>query len=212
MQGCLQRTLSRRNANEGERAMNPQISFNQRAGNQALVIDFLSQIERHAMDSLIDYLLASDYFKAPASTRFHNVFEGGLCQHSINVTREFSKENARWQKPLPQDSVLICGLLHDLCKVGMYKETSRGYEKVKEFPKGHGKLSVSRIEKYIKLTPAENDVITCHMALFSAYQIKEITAWDLHKAIIRTPHVQIFAAIDMMDSKRKVDESYSRRT
>jgi len=163
------------------------------------------------MESLIDSLLFSDYFTAPASTRYHNVFEGGLCQHSLNVTREFSKENDKWVKPLPQDSVILCGLLHDLCKVGAYTETARGYKKVEDFPKGHGKLSVARIEEHIKLTPAENDVITCHMALFSAYQIKEITAWDLHKAIIRTPHVQVFAAIDMMDSKRKVEVSRSRR-
>jgi len=180
--------------------------------NKLNVLDSLGMVRRQGIDELIDYLEKSDYFKAPASTRFHNVFEGGLCQHSINVTREFSKENSKWKNPLPQDSVIISGLLHDLCKVEMYKETSRGYEKVKEFPKGHGKLSVARIEEHIKLSQPEKDVILFHMGLFSAYQIKEFTAWDLHKAIIRTPHVQVFAAIDMMDSKRKVEEPYSRRT
>ena len=180
--------------------------------NKLNVLDSLGMVRRQGIDELIDYLEKSDYFKAPASTRFHNVFEGGLCQHSINVTREFSKENSKWKNPLPQDSVIISGLLHDLCKVEMYKETSRGYEKVKEFPKGHGKLSVARIEEHIKLSQPEKDVILFHMGLFSAYQIKEFTAWDLHKVIIRTPHVQVFAAIDMMDSKRKVEEPYSRRT
>src|SRR5450759_3668658 len=128
----------------------PLLSINRLVDNQAQVIDFLSLIERPGMDSLIDYLLASDYFKAPASTRFHNVFDGGLCQHSINVTREFSKENACWQKPLPQDSVILCGLLHDLCKIDTYIETARGYEKKKDIPKGHGRLSVARIEQFVK--------------------------------------------------------------
>jgi hypothetical protein len=179
--------------------------------NRATIIDLLSMIERQGMESLIDSLLFSDYFTAPASTRYHNVFEGGLCQHSLNVTREFSKENDKWVKPLPQDSVILCGLLHDLCKVGAYTETARGYEKVKDFPKGHGALSAARIEKRIKLTQPEKDVILFHMGFFSAYQIKEFTAWDLHKAIMRTPQVQVFAAIDMMDSKRKVEAAPSRR-
>jgi hypothetical protein len=106
---------------------------------------------------------------------------------------------------------MISGLLHDLCKVGAYIENSRGYEKVKDFPKGHGKLSVARIEEHIKLTQPEKDLVLFHMALFSAYQIKEFTAWDLHKAIMRTPQVQVFAAIDMMDSKRKVEGPQWRR-
>jgi len=183
--------------------MNPQFSFNQRAGNQALVIDFLSQIERPAMDSLIDYLLASDYFKAPASTRFHNVFEGGLCQHSINVTREFSKENAKWQKPLPQDSVLICGILHDLCKVGTYKETCRGYEKVKELPGGHAKISISQASEFIELTPVETSIILYHMGLFGAYLDHEFTPWSMYKAIAANPIIQVFAAIDQADARHK---------
>jgi hypothetical protein len=171
--------------------------------NKLNVLDSLGIVRRQGIDELIDYLEKSDYFKAPASTRFHNVFKGGLCQHSINVTREFSKENACWQKPLPQDSVILCGLLHDLCKIDTYIETARGYEKKKDIPKGHGRLSVARIEQFVKLTEPEKDIILFHMALFSAYQIKEFTAWDLHKAIIRTPQVQVFAAIDMMDSKRR---------
>lgn len=195
-------------------ALRTQLSFNQRVDvelNQAQVIDCLSLIERPGMDSLIDYLFESDYFKAPASTRYHSVFSGGLCLHSLNVTREFSKENMKWQKPLPQDSVIISGLLHDLCKVGAYRETSRGYEKVKG-PKGHGKLSVSRIEEHIKLTQPEKDIILFHMGLFGIFEFKEHDTLALHKAIMRTPQVQLFAAIDMADSKRKItDTIYSRR-
>jgi len=168
-------------------------------------------IERPGINSLLDYLLESDYFTAPASTRYHNVFKGGLCQHSLNVTREFSKENVRWLKPVPQDSVFICGLLHDLCKVGAYAETTRGYEKVKDLPKGHARLSISRATKFIELTPVELDIILYHMGLFRAYLDHEFTVWALHKAIIGTPQVQAFAAIDIADSRRRVDDLHSRR-
>jgi len=178
----------------------PQVAPNQ---NQETVIFLLQTIKRPGIDSLLDYLLESDYYRAPASTRYHHVFKGGLCQHSLNVTREFSKENAKWEKPIPQDSVVICGLLHDLCKVGAYAGTTRGYEKVKDLPKGHARLSISRVTKFIKLTPVELDIILYHMGLFGAYLDHEFTAWALHKAIIGTPQVQAFAAVDLADSKRK---------
>jgi len=72
------------------------VKYCNREANQAIIIDLLSMIKRPGMENIIDYLLTSGYFTAPASTRYHNVFEGGLCQHSLNVTRDFSKENARW--------------------------------------------------------------------------------------------------------------------
>src|SRR5665647_194808 len=194
--------------------LNTNFSFNQHVdveSNEITAVDLLSLIERPGMDSLIDYLLTSDYFTAPASTRYHNVFEGGLCQHSLNVTREFSKENAKWQKPLPQDSVVICGLLHDLCKVGAYIETDYGCASVKG-QKRHAMLSISRINEHIQLTQQEDDIIRYHMGLFGIFTYHEHDTLKIHKAISRTPYVQIFAAIDMADSKRKADATQRRRT
>jgi len=189
------------------------LSFNQHVdveSNQTLTIDFLGLVKRQGMDSLINYLQNSNYFTSPASTRYHNVFEGGLCQHSLNVTREFSAENTKWQKPLPQDSVILCGLLHDLCKVGAYIETDKGYESVKG-PKGHATRSISKIKEYIELTPREDDIIRFHMGTFGIYSYREHTVFALHQAVVRTPLCQIFAAIDQADSKRKTDATQSRR-
>ena len=195
--------------------LNTTFSFNRDVdtdSNEIAVCDLLSLIKRPGIESLVDYLMTSDYFTAPASTRYHNSFTGGLCLHSFKVMKMFSEENKLWQKPLPQDSVIICGLLHDLCKVGAYTETARGYKKVEDFPKGHGKLSVARIEEHIKLTQPEKDIILYHMGLFGIYTYHESSAWALHKAIVVTPQVQAFAAVDMADSKRKADAAQSRGT
>jgi 23S rRNA maturation-related 3'-5' exoribonuclease YhaM len=177
----------------------PQVDINQ---NQETVIFLLQTIQRPGIESLIDYLLESDYFLTVASTRYHNSYPGGLCQHSLSVMRMFQAENKLWEKPLPQDSVIICGLLHDLCKVGAYTKTAHGYEKVKGL-KGHGKLSVSRIEERIKLISVEKDIVLFHMGLFGIFEYKEHDTLAIHRAIVRTPQVQIFAALDMADSKRK---------
>ena len=90
--------------------------------NQDTSIFLLQTIKRPGIASLIDYLCDSDYFIAPASTRFHNSFPGGLCLHSLNLVHAFSAANKQLLKPLPPDSVVICGLLHDLCKSHTFRQ------------------------------------------------------------------------------------------
>jgi 23S rRNA maturation-related 3'-5' exoribonuclease YhaM len=177
----------------------PQVNINQ---NQETVIFLLQTIQRPGIDSLIDYLLNSDYFTTVASTRYHNSFSGGLCLHSLNVMFAFDEANKKLSAPVSGDSVVICGLLHDLCKVNAYVKTDKGYESVKGL-KGHATLSISRIKEHINLTQHEDDIIRYHMGLFGIFTYREHDTLKIHKAIMRTPQVQIFAALDMADSKRK---------
>jgi len=99
--------------------------------NQDTSIFLLQTIKRPGIESLLNYMLESDYFNAPASTLFHNSFPGGLCLHSLNLVHAFNDANKQLLNPLPLDSVVICGLLHDLCKVNAYFETDTGYESIK---------------------------------------------------------------------------------
>jgi len=66
--------------------------------NKDLSLSFLRSVKRPGVENLIRYLYNSDYFTAPASTRYHNNFPGGLCLHSLKVMRMFSEENKLWVK------------------------------------------------------------------------------------------------------------------
>ena len=46
-------------------------------------------ITRDGADKFLDWLIKTDFFIAPASTKFHSAFEGGLCKHSINAYKRF---------------------------------------------------------------------------------------------------------------------------
>lgn len=48
-------------------------------------------IKRDGINDLMDWLGSTDFFEAPASTRFHGSYEGGLCQHSLNVGKWLNK-------------------------------------------------------------------------------------------------------------------------
>ena len=88
---------------------------------------FQKNIQRDGADDLLAYLLSSDFFDAPASTRFHLSQPGGLCLHSIHVYERLRKlcqdealrSGSDFNMP-SHETIAIVGLLHDLCKVGVY--------------------------------------------------------------------------------------------
>lgn len=164
---------------------------------------FDKYITREGSGGLREWLIESDFFKAPASTRYHGSHEEGLCIHSINVFNQL----VRLLKAYPEikttgETAAIISLLHDVCKIGAYKtdyrnaKNERGvWEKVpyyafeEKFAYGnHGGKSVFLISKYIKLTDEEAVAIQCHMGNEDGkYTVAEPykqfpLAWLLHVA------------------------------
>lgn len=136
-------------------------------------------IHREGADQLLAWLLTTDFFTAPASTRYHCACPQGLVMHSINVfevmkEKHFDPENDN------MESFALCALLHDICKAQFYKIGTRNvkneqtgqWEKVPfyqiedAFPYGHGEKSVYLIERFVRLRPAEATAIRWHMGGF----------------------------------------------
>ena len=144
-----------------------------------------STIKRDGADKLLTFLENSDFFEAPASTRYHSAFEGGLCSHSINVYKRLlfnvqSEFGEEWEKYYSHESIAICSLLHDLCKVDYYKKDFRNvkendkwvkkeiYVKDEVLPYGHGEKSVYIIHSFMKLSREEAMAINWHMGGFDS--------------------------------------------
>ncbi len=144
---------------------------------------YKENITRKGSEELLAYLQGSDFFVAPASTRFHSSEEGGLCKHSLNAYYRFARNvkneyGDKWQDKISAESLAIIGLLHDVCKVYFYKTD---YRNVKEegiwvqkpyytvedaLPYGHGEKSVYIISGFMKLTREEAMAINWHMGGF----------------------------------------------
>ena len=141
-------------------------------------IELLKKVDRDGMNDLLDFLEKSDFYKAPASTRFHGDYEGGLVEHSLKVY-ELLVDKVK-NSPVPidvkEESLIIIALLHDICKANYYKVDYRNaknefgeWEKVPYYtvddtiPYGHGEKSVMMITEYIKLTVEEKYCIRWHM-------------------------------------------------
>ena len=141
-------------------------------------LNLLKTINREGMDELIKFIEKTDFFKAPASTRFHGSHEGGLLEHSMKVYEILKhKVNTNIEKiDVSEDTIKIIALLHDICKVNFYKVDYRNaknsfgeWEKVPYYtvedtiPYGHGEKSVMMLTEYIKLTSEEKYAIRWHM-------------------------------------------------
>ena len=141
-------------------------------------IELLKSTKREGIDELIEFMKKTDFFTAPASTRFHGSFEKGLLEHSMKVY-EILKEKVKTAViPIntPEESIILIALLHDICKANYYKIDYRNaknalgvWEKVPYYtvddtiPYGHGEKSVMMLTEYIKLTPEEKYAIRWHM-------------------------------------------------
>ena len=143
-------------------------------------------IERDGITNLMEWLEhETDFFTAPASTRYHGSYEGGLVEHSLNVYDRlvWEMENtvgAGWQEIYSPESIAIIALFHDLCKIDRYVITEKwrkdengdweayeAYEYNKEKAEmGHGAQSVFYLQKFIQLTELEAQAIFWHMGAY----------------------------------------------
>ena len=144
-------------------------------------------ITRPGADKLLAWLETTDFFEAPASTRFHLSRPGGLVEHSIHVYHRLhvlfvSERQNRENEPFielsdsEEETIAICGLLHDICKANFYAVEMRNrkneqdqWEKYPfyvvndQLPYGHGEKSVYIISGFMKLTREEAMAIRWHM-------------------------------------------------
>lgn len=144
------------------------------------------------------YLAREGFFTAPASTKYHGAYEGGLYDHSRAVAArlvELTKNNnLKWQRPA---SPVIIGFFHDLCKCDQYIKTETGYEyNANTLLKGHGAKSVMILSQYLNLTEEEMLCIRYHMG---AYEKEEWSEFD--QAIRKYGNTLWVHMSDMLASK-----------
>ena len=173
---------------------------------------YQEKIRREGADKLLDYLrTGTDFFTAPASTRYHGAYEGGLLEHSLNVYDCLCDILARprmkevYGLSYSDEGIAIVSLLHDICKTNFYKvgtrnqkdETGRWvtvpYYTIEDtLPYGHGEKSAYIVSGFLRLTREEAFAIRYHMG-FSAND----DPGNVGKALEMFPLAYALCAADM---------------
>lgn len=180
--------------------------------NAILFEDFaMANIHRRGIVALVDYLkMDTDFFIAPASTRYHGAFDGGLLAHSLEVYFQFLKLAPVYDYDLNNkvlnESATLVTLFHDVCKINTYKKSSKSiknpdtgiwesvpcycYDTEKNTFGAHGAESMFIISQYMKLSETEAMAIYHHMGNWDAGKYDNVSsafennklAWLLHVA------------------------------
>lgn len=183
----------------------------------------MAEVHREGVDKLMEYIRKSDFYSAPASTKYHLSVNGGLLQHSLNVLDalrgllQWNEDGGNWDyiaaghviASVPNESVTIMALLHDICKTHFYTVSTRNvkndktgvWEKMPFFtiddkmPLGHGDKSAMIIKQYMNLTNAELYAIWWHMGISDGGDIRQFG-----QAIDKYPIVYALHTADMLAS------------
>lgn len=187
-------------------------------------IRLLRSTEREGIENLIAWLdNETDFFIAPASTKHHGAHEGGLLEHSMAVFRQLENlvdhVECKRLDNVSQATLIICGLLHDICKTNFYKNGTRnvknpvidskqlhGWHEVQSYsiedqlPLGHGEKSVMLLQRFIRPTVGEVMAINWHMAGFDA-RVKDYAGQQaLSNAMKQYPLITALHAADLFAS------------
>lgn len=177
-------------------------------------------IERDGIENLLSFVEGTDFFTAPASTRFHGAFEGGLVLHSLNVFSQLKRLCEFYECSATMESIAIVALFHDLCKADCYKIEMRWRKdennKWEQYPTykfdesfaygGHGSKSVFLVQNFIKLEPFEAAAINCHMGQWDSSPYSNPSEVYERNKLAWLLHVADEAATYIDDNKEEINE------
>lgn len=182
-------------------------------------------IKREGIEELIAFLTDSDFFQAPASSRYHLCDIGGLVEHSLNVYQCLLEEVSFLNLQYSPETLAIVSLFHDICKINKYEKTTRNvknketgkweavpYYAVREdtFEMGHGALSVYYIQKFMKLTDEEATAIYWHMGAFDLSNYS--SANGLSKCFTVNPLAFALHRADMLATYKVENDAWNTNT
>lgn len=169
------------------------------------------EISRNGLEDFLTWLKSTDFFNAPASTKFHGNYEGGLCEHSLNVYMQLVELNDRYGLEIEREALAVCGLFHDVCKADMYVRVPRNvknadgkwvikyvWEVDEEIPLGHGEKSCILIQRYMPLATDELLAIRWHMGGFDS--ASRGGDWSMSRAQEKVKLVTLLQVADMLSS------------
>lgn len=181
--------------------------------NKKVFMDLLNSTQRKGVDLLLEYLEnKTDFYSAPASTRYHNNCVGGLLAHTLNVYENFKNLLALREIEMAEDSIILVALLHDICKCNYYvleqrnKKINGKWEQVSVWsntkfvspPLPHSYRSIRMIQQFFRLTPQEELCIYYHMGPYGGedYEYRSL----LQKVNTDYPESLLFYTADLFST------------
>lgn len=189
-------------------------------------LDLLLSTKRKGVEMVVSELEASGFFESLASRTEHLAYDGGLVEHSLNVYRVATRIAADMRAlcpglQVPEESIIITSLLHDLCKATRYHHSREVIQEdgtIKKtyfkdfghFPIGHGEKSVIQLLRWgLELTEDEMLAVRYHMGPWQLSMTNEEVQKDYREACTHHPLVAILYTADTLAAQIIETTSYN---
>ncbi len=142
----------------------------------------LDEKRSNGIRKLHDWIQTTEFFDMPASTQYHEPYSGGLCEHTLKVFDHLDKLASAYKIEASRQSIILCALLHDLCKIDLYEPYMRNCPPDREHSTwhkepsyrikegivevGHASKSIWLAMHFFILTPSECEAIFNHMSMY----------------------------------------------
>jgi hypothetical protein len=181
----------------------------------------LRDVNREGIEKVIEFLRTTDFYVAPSSASYHSNYQGGLLDHSLLVYSLAFKYREglvammpELEEKIPEDSLIISTLLHDICKTCFYKQAMKyrkdennqwqsylGYEIDDSFPIGHGEKSVIMLQDLgLQMTPEEMLTIRYHMGAWDGAMLTNDVKFSYSAAMNKYPMMVLVQSADNTSS------------
>jgi len=181
----------------------------------------LRDVNREGIEKVIEFLRTTDFYVAPSSASYHSNYQGGLLDHSLLVYSLAFKYREgliammpELEEKIPEDSLIISTLLHDICKNCFYKQDMKylkdynnqwqsylGYEIDDSFPIGHGEKSVIMLQDLgLQMTPEEMLTIRYHMGAWDGAMLTNDVKFSYSAAMNKYPMMVLVQSADNTSS------------
>ena len=181
----------------------------------------LRDVNREGIEKVIEFLRTTDFYVAPSSASYHSNYQGGLLDHSLLVYSLAFKYREgliammpELEEKIPEDSLIISTLLHDICKTCFYKQVMKyrkdennqwqsylGYEIDHSFPIGHGEKSVIMLQDLgLQMTPEEMLTIRYHMGAWDGAMLTNDVKFSYSAAMNKYPMMVLVQSADNTSS------------
>jgi hypothetical protein len=181
----------------------------------------LRDVNREGIEKVIEFLRTTDFYVAPSSASYHSNYQGGLLDHSLLVYSLAFKYREglvammpELEEKIPEDTLIISTLLHDICKTCFYKQVMKyrkdennqwqsylGYEIDDSFPIGHGEKSVIMLQDLgLQMTPEEMLTIRYHMGAWDGAMLTNDVKFSYSAAMNKYPMMVLVQSADNTSS------------
>jgi hypothetical protein len=188
---------------------------------------YKENIKREGSEEFLNFLLSrhSDFFDAPASTKYHGSYAGGLVEHSVHVYEALkdylSREQTKnlYKMDYSNETIALVALLHDVCKINVYHTEMRNkkidgvwqqvpvYTFEDSMPFGHGEKSVYMIQPYMRISREEAFAIRYHMGFSGTEDARNVGYSFEHFPLAFALSTADMEATYFMDGKIKLQQT-----